>query len=135
MDHIVQLLEEEIEKRVNDRLNQILEKISRTYDISMRQLLRDVSVLETPSTTCRGLTARGKPCRHAVSKDGYCFQHLKQKPKPTVIVGGASSVPQQPTTTAIQHTHTLPPLFLAGCPACQKSRSSVDNLMLLATCA
>lgn len=132
MDHIVQLLEEEIDKRVNERLTQILEKVSRTYDISMRQLLRDVSVLETAATSCRGLTAKGKPCRHPVTKDGYCFQHLKQKPNTTVVV---SAPPQSQTHVEYTHTHTLPPLFLAGCPACQKNRSSRDNLMMLASCA
>jgi hypothetical protein len=131
MDHIVQLLEEEIDKRVNERLTQILEKVSRTYDISMRQLLRDVSVLETSTLSCRGLTAKGKPCRHAVTKDGYCFQHLKQKPNTTVIM----TAPPPSIQTRVEHTHSLPPLFLDGCPACQKNRSSRDNLMMLASCA
>jgi hypothetical protein len=24
----------------------------------------------------------------------------------------------------IRHTHTLPPLFLAGCPACEKTKEN-----------
>ena len=115
---ILQILEEEVEKRVNERLAQVIEKISQTYDISLRQLMRDVAVIEDqPSTVCRGLTAKGKQCRHIAKKDGYCYQHVRQKPVQHVTVRQSS----QPTV--LQHTHTLPPLYLAGCPACEKNRT------------
>jgi len=132
MDQIVSLLEDEIDKRVNERLNIILEKISRTYDISMRQLMRDLDTMnETPaSTCCKGLTGKGKRCSRTAKTDGYCHMHIKQKP--VTRVTRTPSVPSAPTLS-VAHTHTLPPLFMAGCPACERSRST-NNLSLLAMC-
>ena len=50
MDQIAKLVEEEVEKRVNERLKAVLEKISKTYDISLRQLVRDLdTIAEAPS--------------------------------------------------------------------------------------
>jgi hypothetical protein len=119
MDHVLVLLEQEVEKRVNERLTQVLEKISKTYDISLRQLMRDVSVIDkVVSTMCRGLTAKGRQCKHSAKENGYCHQHANQKPVQRVVV--APTV-QTVENTVAQHTHTLPPLFLAGCPACERS--------------
>jgi len=132
MEHVLKILEDEVEKRVNERMSQMLEKISRTYDISMRQLLRDVSVIDqTQSSTCRGVTAKGKQCRHAAKENGYCHQHVKQKP----VQRALAPLPHiQQTIQTVAHTHTLPPLFLAGCPACQRTRQpSTENLSLLAS--
>jgi hypothetical protein len=133
MEHVLKILEDEVEKRVNERMSQMLEKISRTYDISMRQLLRDVSVIDrTQSSTCRGVTAKGKQCRHAAKENGYCHQHVKQKPVQRALAPPAPIIPSSVRT--IEHTHTLPPLFLAGCPACARGRQpSSDNLGLLAS--
>ena len=128
MDQVVKLLEDEIDKRVNERINTVLEKISKTYDISMRQLMRDLdSMSETPSSCCKGLTCKGKRCSRVAKSDGYCHMHLKQKP-----VQRVSRTPSAPTL-AVAHTHTLPPLFMAGCPACERSRSA-SNLSLLTMC-
>ena len=136
MEHVLKILEDEVEKRVNERMAQMLDKISRTYDISMRQLMRDVAVIDrdTPNSTCRGVTAKGKQCRHAAKESGYCHQHIRQKPVQRAMAS------QPPVTQTVQvqtiaHTHTLPPLFLAGCPACQRTRpsSSNENLSLLAS--
>jgi hypothetical protein len=134
MEHVLKILEDEVEKRVNERMSQMLEKISRTYDISMRQLLRDVSVIDqTQSSTCRGVTAKGKQCRHAAKENGYCHQHVKQKPVQRVVTTQAAPI-IPPTVATVAHTHTLPPLFLAGCPACARTRQpSTENLGLLAS--
>ena len=133
MEHVLTILEDEVEKRVTERMAVMLDKISRTYDISIRQLMRDVSVLnETPSSTCRGVTAKGKPCRHAAKETGYCHQHDKQKPVRRVQ---PPPLPIIETGRVSEHTHTLPPLFLAGCPACERTRRhpSMDPLSLLAS--
>lgn len=120
MENITKLIEDEIEKRVNERLNTILEKVSRTYDISLRQLMRDVSSMDdVPCTTCKGLTAKGKRCSRSANFEGYCHLHKKQKPVQRVIVQSRAPVVSMPLT----HTHTLPPLFMAGCPACERSTS------------
>ena len=129
MDQITKLIEEEIEKRVNERINAVLEKISKTYDISLRQLMRDLDTIpDAPSTGCKGLTCKGKRCSRTAKTDGYCHWHISQKPVQRVTRTTSAS-----TTLAVAHTHTLPPLFLAGCPACERSRST-NNLSLLAMC-
>ena len=135
MDHISKIIEDEIEKRVNERLSLVLEKVSRTYDISLRQLMRDVSSMgDVPCTMCKGLTAKGKRCSRSAKTDGYCHLHVSQKPVQRVI---HRSVSTASTAATAAHTHTLPPLFMAGCPACEKTtttRKSQDNLSLLAMC-
>jgi hypothetical protein len=131
MDQISKLIEDEIEKRVNERINIMLDKISRTYDISLRQLMRDLDTMaDTPSTCCKGLTGKGKRCSRSAKTDGYCHLHIKQKPVQRITRTPSSVTP----TLAVAHTHTLPPLFMAGCPACERSRST-NNLSLLAMCA
>jgi hypothetical protein len=114
MEQINQLVEDEINRRVNERIDGILSKISQTYDISMKQLLRDIET-NVVGTTCHGLTKTGKKCPRGV-KDGtgYCKSHKDQKPHQFAKSASLSLVVQ----TA--HTHTLPPMFLAGCPACEK---------------
>ena len=130
MDQVIKLLEDEIDKRVNERLSLVLEKISRTYDISMRQLMRDLDAIpDAASTCCKGLTGKGKRCSRSAKSDGYCHMHIKQKP-----VQRVTRAPAPPAlSVAVQHTHTLPPLFMAGCPACERSRST-NNLSWLAMC-
>lgn len=134
MEQIVTLLEDEIEKRVTERLNQVLEKVSRTYDISMRQLMRDLSAIDHTAagcTTCKGITGKGKRCSRSAKDEGYCNMHIKQKPVKRVATRQPSlSVIAAPAQ--ISHTHTLPPLFMSGCPACEKTKSSRDNLTMLA---
>jgi len=130
MDQISKLIEDEIEKRVNERINIMLDKISRTYDISLRQLMRDLDTMaDTPSTCCKGLTGKGKRCSRSAKTDGYCHLHIKQKPVQRITRTPSSVIP----TLAVAHTHTLPPLFMAGCPACERSRST-NNLSLLTMC-
>ena len=132
MDHISKIIEDEIDKRVNERLGLVLEKISRTYDISLRQLMRDVSSMnDVPCTICKGLTAKGKRCSRTSTDGGYCHLHQRQKP-----VQRAVTTMQQRVHVPTAHTHTLPPLFMAGCPACERTTStkSHDNLSLLAMC-
>jgi hypothetical protein len=141
MNEITRLIEEEVERRVAERvaeevnrqlttrMNSILEKISQTYDISMRQLLRDLAAIEpSPAgrTCCLGVTAKKSRCTRPGNNDGYCKIHLKQKPVtrvPPVMVA-------EPVTTVVEHTHTLPPLFLRGCPACERNTSSLSRLCI-----
>jgi len=123
MEKITKLIEQEIQTCVNERVAEserkmtvTLEHISKTYDISLQQLLRDVS-LDTPETVtqCLGLTKAKKRCPHTGKHDGYCGKHKDQRPRVTVL----KSSPSQAVIS--QHTHTLPPMFLAGCPVCDES--------------
>ena len=125
MDQIARLIEEEVERRVTEKLTAALEKISQTYDISLRQLLRDVS---TPGTqtwngnVCHGIVKSGQKCKRGVKDgSGYCVCHKDQRPVPRMVVP-PSRTPSQ--SSLVQHTHTLPPMFLAGCPVCERGKNS-----------
>jgi hypothetical protein len=123
MEQITRLIEEEVEKQVNERVNKMLERISQTYDISMRQLLRDLStvvVQQNGPVTCLGLTAKKTRCTRSAHHDGYCKIHKHQKPVNRI----EAPVPQVAVVQTVAHTHTLPPLFMRGCPACERSSSS-----------
>lgn len=125
MDQILRLIEEEVEKRVN----KVLEKISQTYDISLRQLLRDLATLDdVRQTTCLGITAKKCRCSRPGHYDGYCKIHRDQKPARAVTAAAPPPPPVTTTTPTVTHTHTLPPLFMTGCPACE--RTSVSRLCI-----
>lgn len=123
MEQIARLIEEEVERRVTERLTAALEKISQTYDISLRQLLRDIG---TPGTStwngkvCHGTVKSGQKCKRGVKDgSGYCMCHKDQRPIPRAVPPPPSRTPSQ----VALHTHTLPPMFLAGCPACERSQN------------
>ena len=123
MEQINTLIEEEIERRVNAKIDGILSKISQTYDISLKQLLRDIetTVQLGGGTTCHGLTKSGKKCPRGVKDgSGYCKSHKDQKPQ--------QLAKQVSLCIGVKHTHTLPPMFLAGCPACEKSKCATSTL-------
>lgn len=130
MDKLFRLIEKEVEnqvaervvaaeRRASERMTVALEHISKTYDISLRQLMRDVSLEDqTDQVTecqCLGLTKTKKRCRWAGKYDGYCEKHKDQKPVPVLRSSASASCVTQ------EHTHTLPPMFLAGCPVCDES--------------
>ena len=113
---IMQAVETEVDRRVSDRLAAILQHISKTYRISYERLMKETATLEVTTGQCLGLIGSGKRCTRHARFDGYCKSHQDQKPvvrmkeEATFLVGPV-------------HTHTLPPLFLAGCPACEKMSS------------
>lgn len=127
MDKLFRLIEREVEDQVAERVADVerrsaermtvaLDHISKTYDISLRQLMRDVSLEEDQSACqCLGLTKTKKRCRWAGKHDGYCEKHKDQRPVPVLRSSASASCITQ------QHTHTLPPMFLAGCPVCDES--------------
>lgn len=119
MDQITQLIEDEIERRVTERMNSALAKISQTYDISLRQLIRDIDTAEVwNGNVCHGVSKASKQkCKRGVKDgSGFCNCHKDQKPIPRAVNVIRTASP------ALQHTHTLPPMFLAGCPACERTK-------------
>jgi hypothetical protein len=117
MNEINRLVEEEVQRRVNDTLAPLIEYISVTYDISLQQVMRDLASIKTIEvTTCLGVSAKTKKrCKNKAKTDGYCHVHLHQAPR--------QSSPKHVTQ---KHTHTLPPFFMKGCPVCDKSKSFRD---------
>ena len=108
-------IEAEIERRVQERLTEVLEKISQTYDIRLERLMKDIqSVQGTKSSTCCGLTKAKKRCSRPGKIDGYCKTHVSQKPDVRKVCVSAPVI-------VSGHTHTFPPMFLKGCPACEST--------------
>jgi hypothetical protein len=113
---VIAIINEEVDRIVNERLGQVLKHIADRYDIMLERLMKDVSELEFTSDRCLGLKGTGQRCTRFARFGGYCNIHKDQKPVPR-------PVPVAPDVE-IRHTHTLPPLFLAGCPACEKTKAN-----------
>ena len=110
IDNIKVMIEEEVENRVNERMNSILEHISIRWDISLSQLMRDLPSTYSHSNQCLGVHKKSnKRCKNRPQKNGYCHMHQSQMPKKTQI--------SSPKT----HTHTLPPFYMKGCPVCERT--------------
>lgn len=109
-----QALEAEIEARVNERITKVLEVISKNYKITYARLLNDLALIESNEHMCCGITKAGKRCQRPGKYEGYCKNHRMQKPEVRVT--------KVKSPDRIVHTHTLPPLFLKGCPACESNK-------------
>jgi hypothetical protein len=113
---ILEILENEVNRRVSDRLSNVVHHISRTYRLSYERIMKEVAGLEgTQTDQCLGLVGKGTRCTRHARVDGYCKMHQDQKPR--VLM---KQVAEPEPSASLQHTHTLPPLFLAGCPACER---------------
>lgn len=128
---VAERVAEEVNRQITARINSILEKISQTYDISMRQLLRDLAAIDQQipqpgKTCCLGVTAKKVRCTRPGNHDGYCKNHHCQKPVTRVPI----TTTVVPVLAAVEHTHTLPPLFMRGCPACERNGTSMSRLCI-----
>jgi hypothetical protein len=117
-DKIEDLIEQEVQKQVQEALSNYADMISKSYKIPLSLLLRDIPNVvprtTTPnsdisSTTCLGLRSGNKRCKMNGKYEGYCRHHFtqKQKTQPIVITQGE-----------VKHTHGFPPMYQEGCPAC-----------------
>lgn len=109
LGQIEALIEEEVQRRVDASLTPMLEYISRTYDVRLDQLMRDLGTFNNKPicTGCQGVAKKGKRCKNRAKPNGFCHMHQDQVPKPK-------------SRTVEQHTHT-DPVFVAGCPVCERS--------------
>ena len=126
MTNIANSIEAEIERRVCERVTNLLEYISDTCDIPLNVLTKlMLRVEKKKQTTCLAVNKKSnKRCKNYPKENGYCHLHQGQY-TPKIIVP-----PSPPITQKVQHTHTLPPLFMKGCPACESSSSqSVDEFI------
>ena len=100
MDTIVETIKKMIEDETEKKFTKFIEHISRTYDISLKMLLRDLHAFETAEVQatavvteyCNGLKKDGTRCKHSGKFNGYCKWHKTQfrpkrdKPQPPVDV-------------------------------------------------
>ena len=133
-NQIHELIEREVSVRIETRLTDHLEFISKKWNISLKILLQDSLTLEDRNNSngvirCAGIKADGKRCEFGAKEKGYCKFHLKQKKveRPTQFIR---------TSSIVEHTHSLQEcLWKADCPACTqvppKQKSLIDSTQLL----
>jgi len=148
LEQITALVESEVERKLNERMNKYVEYISKTYDISYRLLLKDlrnITELEIPSTSgrgaagttpgqCMGFTKRGDRCKSSGKHKGYCYHHKCTSPTSIAAVPSTTDADDDDggVKTIVQHNHSLPPLYSPDCPACLKLKHvpSKDKLLI-----
>jgi hypothetical protein len=95
---ILELIEEEVNRRVALRVNKSLEIISKMYEIPMEQLVRDVSNVEI--RFCQGTLKSKKRCLKEPQANGYCKFHQCQVPVMKTQTVASSNVQVVWTQTA-----------------------------------
>ena len=116
MQNISKTIEEEVERRVNERVTALLQYMADHYDIPVKTLVRVMNSNGVKSTQCMAMTKNGsKRCKNSSKHNGFCHIHqhmyVQKKHKSPEI---------------IRHNHTLPPLWVKGCPACDKGKPLRD---------
>jgi Family of unknown function (DUF5763) len=77
-NEILNLIEEEIRRRVQLQITTILEVVSRLYEIPLERLVKDTSGIECKF--CKGILRSKKRCLKEPRENGYCGFHQKQAP-------------------------------------------------------
>lgn len=123
---ILKAIEEEINNQVNAKLSKYIERVSKRHGIPLKLLLEDVCVLkEMKDTQCKGVVKGGTRCKRRGAHGGYCGLHVIQK-RETVRVCEPT-----PETEQVKHTHPVgKPLFLKGCPACERNSQNNQKLLI-----
>ena len=134
MDQITEIIQKEIDKQVQQKMTAFIEHISKTYDISMKVLLRDLMRTDPPppekqshsGVQCMGVCANRKRCKFSAGPNGFCKKHIDQWKPPPVQSSSPTKVCQ-----VIKHTHTIPPLHDPTCPACVKKVNAPKDKLLI----
>jgi hypothetical protein len=77
---IIQLIEEEVSRRVGVRMSDALKIISKIYELPIEQLIKDTAGIEC--TFCKGVLKSKKRCLKQPKDNGYCGFHQSQVPAP-----------------------------------------------------
>ena len=77
---IIQLIEEEVSRRVGVHISETLKVISKAYDLPIEQLMKDTAGIEC--SFCKGILKSKKRCLKQPTENGYCGFHQCQVPKP-----------------------------------------------------
>lgn len=86
MEHqILELIEDEVNRRVGLKMSAAASVISRKYDIPIEQLNKDMS--EISIYFCKGILKSKKRCLKNPQCNGYCKFHQSQvPPEPSKII-------------------------------------------------
>jgi hypothetical protein len=114
-DKITQLIDEELEDRVNSIINEYALTISKKHQISLDLLLKDIPTTYT-STICKGTKANGQRCGFKAIQNGYCRHHLEQ----------GMRICQRTMSNSSLHSHGPEKMYDPNCPACQSSSELRD---------
>jgi hypothetical protein len=75
---IIQIIEEEVSQRVAKRITEVLQIISKTYELPLEQLYKDTACVECKF--CKGFLQSKKRCLKQPKENGYCGFHQSQVP-------------------------------------------------------
>lgn len=88
---ILQLIEEEVSRRVGMKISKVLQVISKTYDLPIDQLIKDTANIEC--IFCKGILKSKKRCLKEPRDNGYCGFHQSQVPPPQPKLGPRVKAP------------------------------------------
>jgi hypothetical protein len=114
-EKITQMVDEELEERVNAILNEYALTISKKHAIPLELLLKDIPG-SFVSTTCKGTKSDGRRCTFKAIHSGYCGKHKSQGERVCHRVLSSSSL----------HNHGPEQMFVRGCPGCASSKELID---------
>jgi hypothetical protein len=77
---ILQLIEEEVSRRIGLRMSVVLNLVAKTYQLPLEQLIKDTSAIEC--VFCKGILKSKKRCLKQPKENGYCGFHQSQVPPP-----------------------------------------------------
>jgi len=127
---LLEKLQALVDAEVQRQIMKYAQVISKKHDISLKLLLQDIpNTVDTENSSntgqCMGVTAKKTQCKSSGKNGGYCMRHIDQKKK-IVRVNTDTDLPKSPHIG-----HTMKEcLFLPGCPACERSRGSSQNLLI-----
>jgi Family of unknown function (DUF5763) len=95
---IIEMIEEEVNRRVALRTSKILEVIAKLYEIPLEQLVHDTADCE--ARFCKGALKNKRRCLKEPQENGYCKFHQSQVPVMKVQTVPVSNawVPNAPTS-------------------------------------
>ena len=76
---ILELIEEEVCRRTQLKLANVLTNVSQLYEIPMERLVKDTAGFEP--RFCKGILRTGQRCLKKPFENGYCKFHRKQAPE------------------------------------------------------
>ena len=113
---LCECIEERINSHCDERLNQTLVNISKSHQIALGTLLRDIPKWHNKKELCRGIVREsgcgktGSRCSYNAGANGYCNHHQKQ----------AAEFNRCLPKSKDEHNHGPEKMRVTGCPGCER---------------